>query len=145
MRVSLVNEKDGIIVDGTSIDNDEGAVLLSFDSLVEDKEYIIRYDLYDREISAGATQTLTGGNTHGIRCRLPFITQQLMIVDKRLVQHRVTQYTKREDKNIDLQAKGLHCDFEALKQNSTLFNLFEMEAGVYCAMQDYHYRTKAES
>ena len=83
--MSLVNEKDGIIVDGTSIDNDEGAVLLSFDSLVEDKEYIIRYDLYDREISAGVSDTLLGGNTHGIKCRLPFITQQLMIVDKRLV------------------------------------------------------------
>ena len=76
MRVSLVNEKDGIIVDGTSIDNNEGAVLLSFDSLIEDKEYIIRYDLYDREITNGESKTLNGGswNTHGIKCKLPFIT-----------------------------------------------------------------------
>lgn len=51
--MSLVNEKDGIIVDGTTIENNEGSVFLSFDSLIEDKEYIIRYDLYDREISAG--------------------------------------------------------------------------------------------
>jgi hypothetical protein len=57
MRVSLVNEKDGIIVDGTSIENNEGAVLLSFDSLIEDKEYIIRYDLYDREITNGESKT----------------------------------------------------------------------------------------
>lgn len=73
--MSLVNEKDGIIVDGTTIDNNEGSVLLSFDSLIEDKEYIIRYDLYDREISTGESETLHSGSTIGIKCKLPFITQ----------------------------------------------------------------------
>ncbi len=73
MRISLVNEKDGILVDGSSIDNDEGAVYLEYEAIQEDTEYIVRYDLYNREITT-ASEAQASLYSNGIKCKLPFIT-----------------------------------------------------------------------
>ncbi len=74
MRVTLLTN-EGILVDATSIDNNEGAVLLDYDKLQEGTEYTIRYDLYDKELVKNddiAEETFTTSNTY---CKLPFITQ----------------------------------------------------------------------
>ncbi len=70
-----------------------------------------------------------------------------MIIDKRLVLHRVGVYEKSltTDKTIDLQKDGLRCDLDSLNQaqNSSIFSMLEMEAEVYCQMQNYHFKSDA--
>ena len=93
MRVTLIDTTrggQGIIVDGTSLDSDIGGVHLEYSELKEDTEYIIRYDLYDKELVSNKD---IGEFTHtaqaSVMCKLPFITQELLIIDKRLAKHRI--------------------------------------------------------
>lgn len=80
----------GILVDGTSLDNDMGSVYLEWPNLQDGKEYIIRYDLYDKEIvSNGDDLGSLSASTTNVMCKLPFITQELLIIDKKLAKHRI--------------------------------------------------------
>lgn len=93
MRVSLIDASQGnygILVDGTSLDNDLGSVYLEFPDLEDGREYIIRYDLYDKEIVANNEDlgSLSAGSSN-VMCKLPFITQELFIIDKKLAKHRI--------------------------------------------------------
>lgn len=49
MRVTLLDYDDhSILVDGTSIDDNEGMVLLEYHKLEAGKSYIIKYDFFEK-------------------------------------------------------------------------------------------------
>lgn len=101
MRVSLIDASEGnygILVDGTSLDNDLGSVYLEYPSLQDGKEYIIRYDLYDKEVVSNSEElgSMSSSSTN-VMCKLPFVTQELLIIDKKLAKHRIAQYNKNPD------------------------------------------------
>ena len=140
MRVTILDrtEGGGILVDGTSLDHNSGVVLLEYDQLQPGHEYVIRYDLYDKEIVANAedlTEMAVSGT--GLVCKLPFVTQELLILDKSLAKHRVQEYNRIGEKDAkDLQTQGLDCGFDHL--NNTKDSEYG-EDGVFCELQTYTY------
>lgn len=72
MRVSLMEGDElygNIVADGTSID-DDGTITLIYSNVQVNKEYVIRYDLYDKEIKANSRNRETKKG----ECPLPYIT-----------------------------------------------------------------------
>ena len=83
--MTLLDNKGGILVDGTSIEHNSGTVLLSLDELQGGHGYTVRYDLYDKEIVTSEDDVEDSmGSASGITCKLPFVTQELLIIDKKL-------------------------------------------------------------
>lgn len=51
MRVSLVDKILGtILIDASSVDNNEGSVMLDYIDLKQGTEYILTYDFFDKQI-----------------------------------------------------------------------------------------------
>lgn len=91
MRVTLLDRSQGggILVDGTSLDYNSGVVILEFDHLQSGHEYVIRYDLYDKEVvTTAADIATTSQSMTGVACKLAFVTQELLILDRKLAAHR---------------------------------------------------------
>lgn len=83
-------------------------MILQYDNLKEEEEYLIRYDLYDKEVAltyASLAEDSRGSETNTY-CRLPFITQQLLILDKKVAKHRIKSYVPDEG-SVDLMSEGL--------------------------------------
>ena len=111
----------GILVDGTTIDNDEGVVTLEYLGMRPHTNYTLRYDLYDHELLQNdeLEEDEDRSNSQTF-CRLPFVTQQLLIMDKRLAKQRVTRYNKEEDQAFELEKGGIRCDFSKLNNTEDL-------------------------
>ena len=133
-------------MDGTSLDNDMGSVYLESASLEDGKEYIIRYDLYDKEIVSNSEELGSlSQSTSNVMCKLPFITQELLIIDKKLAKHRIAQYNQNPDpsnKAIDLGVSGIQCEFDHL--NNTL-DMDYGEDGIFCEQKLYTYQTNTQT
>jgi hypothetical protein len=90
MRVTILETKSGsIIVDATSLDNDQGYINLESEKIEAGIEYTLRYDLYDKELVSNDDMPMLSRSSTNTRCKLPFITQELIIIDKRLLKHRL--------------------------------------------------------
>ncbi len=62
-------------------------------------EYVIRYQISDRELVQNSDSQTSSSSA---ACKLPFITQQILIIDTKLVKHRLNHWkvdVYDEDKN----------------------------------------------
>ena len=69
-------------------------------------------------------------------CKLPFITQELLIMDKRLVKHRISQYNKNMAYDVKNVKDGFKCNFGSF--NNTLDSEYG-EDGISCEKEEYTY------
>jgi hypothetical protein len=80
MRVSLLDGENGsILVDWTSIDDNEGVVLLEYHELKPAHKYIIKYEFFDKLLSEGNEVTENQYSATYTNCKLPFVIQELLI------------------------------------------------------------------
>ena len=98
MRVSLLDELGAILVDATSVDDNEGLVKLDYLRLLPNKNYTIKYEFFDKQLVSN-WDTAQENSLSGVQCRLPFIVQELLIQDRRLVKSRIAKYNSSPDKD----------------------------------------------
>ena len=136
MRVTILEEHSGsIIIDGTTLDfGDQGYVSLDTDELKDNTDYVLRYDLYDTQLhSASASDdeaAFAQRSMTNVRCKHPFITQELMVVDRRLLKHRIAEANQFADKAKDFSVSGLrNCDFQSINNS---YDSSSFQESMYC-------------
>lgn len=91
MRVSLIEQESGsILIDATSIDDNEGVARLDYTSLSYDTMYVLKYEFFEQQIvSSNSELSQTQFSTSNTECKLPFILQELLIIDSQLAKSRI--------------------------------------------------------
>lgn len=69
--------------------NDEGIVTMEVGNLKPDTEYVLRYQVYEKDLLSLHDKRNADSASSGGGCSQPFITQQLLIIDNRLARHRI--------------------------------------------------------
>ena len=73
--MSLVdNDNGGILIDGASIDDNEGMVKLEYVDIKANHKYKIKYEFSSKQISAGADISEVQFSATETVCKFPFVT-----------------------------------------------------------------------
>ena len=93
------DDKREVLADVSSLDSDygEGTVMIDVPKLLSGKDYSLRYEFFQKEIirrssSLSMEEDSIASRDALIKCNLPFFTQELSIVDRKVLMRRVRKY-----------------------------------------------------
>ena len=115
--------------------NGEGTALIDVASLPSGFDLVLRYEFYTKEIirrgnSLSSEEDTIASRDSLVNCNLPFFTQELALVDRKVLKSRVRKYLQSDQTNlIDLQK--LNCDFGSLLAEGNV------EGGISCESRDH--------
>ena len=95
MRVSVAEEGSGqVLIDATTADNDERSVHLDSLDISTSKNYIIKYEFFDKNIGFKSFEDkqISAGHMGASACSKPFVTSELLIASKELIRSRADKY-----------------------------------------------------
>lgn len=129
MRVSLIDAESGfILADGSSIDDNEGVVRLDYHKMEGGKEYYVKYEFFDKQLTTNNEISEVSFSMANTQCKLPYVTQELLIQDKTLVKARIAKYNNSPDKTA-VALPNFKCDFAGF--NNTYDGDYG-EEGIFC-------------
>ena len=135
-----------VVAEATSLNATAGAGTVSIDvpSLPPGKEYALKYEFYQKEVlrkgdSLSMEEDSVSTNDPLVQCNLPFFTQELSLVDRKVLNKRVRKYMTEEMTNeTDIQRQPV-CRFEELDYEATNS---DSEGGLSCPAKTYTYALK---
>jgi hypothetical protein len=139
MRVSLIDAENGfILADGSSIDDNEGVVRLEYNKMEDQKEYYVKYEFFDKQLTTNNEIHEVSFSLSNSQCKMPFITQELLVQDLKLVKSRIAKFNNSPSQH-GSPLSEFKCDFDYF--NNTWDNDFG-EMGVFCERTTYTYPNK---
>ncbi|CDW81429.1 laminin subunit alpha-like [Stylonychia lemnae] len=140
MRVSLVNKgsEKGILADASSLDYNQGSINIEYVELQEGVEYTVRYDLYDKELISSGDVGERSQSKSTVMCQLPFVTQELLVIDKKLAKSRIQQHNRNPDREAFELSADIKCQLDHL--NNTMDSEYG-EDNLYCEPYTYNYKS----
>jgi hypothetical protein len=144
---SFTDDEDWqVVAEASSLNSTTGAGTVSIDvpSLPSGKEYALKYEFYQKEVlrkgdSLSMEEDSVSTNDPLVQCNLPFFTQELSLVDRKVLSKRVRKYMQEEtSEEQDIRQKPV-CRFEELDYEATNSN---SEGGLSCPAKTYTYPLK---
>ena len=88
-----------MIAEVSSLDakNGEGTSLIDLPKLASGLDYVIRYEFYQKEVvrrasSLSMEEDVIASRDSLVQCNLPFFTQELSLVDRKVIKSRVKKH-----------------------------------------------------
>ena len=136
-----------VVAEASSLNATEGLGTVSIDvpSLPEGKEYALKYEFYEKEVlrkgnSLSMEEDSVSTNDPLVQCNLPFFTQELTLIDRKVLNKRVRKYMQSDLTNEQDISKQAVCRFQELDYAATSE---DSEGGLSCSAKTYTYPLKS--
>lgn len=134
------DKKRTMIKEASSLDgaNGLGTAYIDVAFLPSGFDYVLRYEFYAKEIirrgsSLSGEEDTIASRDWLVNCNLPFFTQELALVDRKVLRSRVRKFLQADQNSQALDISKLSCEFKSLIATDNV------EGGLACEDREHTY------
>jgi len=134
------DKKRTSVKEASSLDgaNGIGTALIDAAFLPSGFDYVLRYEFYAKEIirrgsSLSSEEDTIASRDWLVNCNLPFFTQELALVDRKVLRSRVRKFLQTDQNSNVLDISKLSCEFKSLAATDNV------EGGLACEDREHTY------